>query len=206
MTRATTLWLVIVCVAILLSPFPPSLAKEASQAKEDVEVPVSSDASQNGVDVKEEPQQSPQGEEQERYSRIYKEYVDSFNKAENDEERERLRKKFEEETRAYQNSLAKEHENIKKGTIEKEKQALKSEYEQKMSQLKHNYEQNVRRLEQECRRDTLGSKEVFGEKSSGLNLEPAICQKKPLLEQEFSRDSRLLTNDYTTRLRALQRE
>lgn len=199
MAYTKTLWIVIICVAVLISPY-------TSLAKDDVKVPLSSDASQDGAGNQQEPPQSPQGAEQERYNRLYKEYVNSFNKAVNDEERERLRKKFEEDTKAYQKSLAEKNELIKRNTIDKERQALENEYQLKIGQMKQNHRQRVRRLEQECRRETLVSKEVFGERSSGLNLEPAICQKKPLLEQEFNRDLTLLTNDYNARMRTLQRE
>ena len=98
--------------------------------------------------------------------------MQSIDEAEGDEERTRLRREFEEETREYSNYQVEEKENLNKRNIEKERQTLKNEYHKKSRRLEQNHDKNVRLLEKECRRD------AFNLEKNRLDIEPDACKKK----------------------------
>ena len=200
MNRPMKFRLTVVSMLILLYSFSASLAKEAGREKVDAEPGLSSKTLKNGDAIKEGTPRSLRLEEQDRYHRLLKEYVQSLDKAESDEERSRLRRKFDEDTREYRTSLAKEKEDLKQRDIEKERQALESEYHKKLRLLEQNHDKKMRRLEKECRRVAIGVEKNW------LALNPAMCQKKPLLEEEFKRSLILLKNDYNAGLQELQRK
>ncbi len=189
--------LAITCMVTLLLSLNICYAKEADKSKDGAGPALHSDTRQSGGVVEEELPSSPRFDQQERYNRLHKEYVESINKAESDEERVRLQREFDEETREYRNSLA-EQEDGQERDIEKEKQALKDEYQMQLRQLEQDYDKNVRRLKEECRRD------AFGVELNRPDLEPAECKKLSSLENEFRRRSISLENDYKASLRELQ--
>lgn len=200
MNRPMKFRLAVVSMVILLYPFSASFAKEVGQAKVDVESGLSNDALKDEDAIKEGTPRSTRLDEQDRYHRMLIQYVHSFNKAESDEERNRLRRKFDEDTREYKNSLAEEKEDLKKRDIEKERQALENEYHEKLRRLEQNHDKKVRRLEQER------SELLIGADKNWSAQERAMGQKKPLLEVEFQRRLKLLKNEYNASLRELQRK
>lgn len=199
MNRPVKFLLAVVSMVILLYPFSASFAKEANQAKVDVEPGLSSDVVKDEGAMGEGTPRSTRLDEQDKYNRRYKEYVESINRAESDEERHRLRREFDEETRAYRNSLAEEKMNLEKRDIEKEKQILTNEYHKKLRQLEQTHDQRERRLDKECRRVAVGAEKNWE------TLEPAMCQEKTLREAEFKRSLKSLENDYNASLQELQK-
>jgi len=187
MNRPVKLKLAMIAVILLLVPFSVSFAQEAGRAKDDVEPGLNGDTLQ-----------SPQLEEQDRYSRLLKEYVESINNAQSDEERAELRKKFDEQTSEYRKYLAEEEESQKKREVEKEKQALEQEYNKKLRLMEQKHASEMQRLERECRKVAVGIEKNWG------SLEYAECQKKKSVEKEYQRQLKFLKNDYDTSLRVLQ--
>lgn len=199
MQRPVKYRLVITCMLTLLLSSNICYAKEADKSKGDAGPGLNSDTSQGGGVVDKELPSSPRFDQQQRYNRLYKEYVESINKAESDEERVRLQRKFEEETREYRHDLAEQEDRQDERDIEKKKQALQDEYQMQLRQIEQDYDKNVRHLKEECKRD------AFGVELNRPDLEPAECKKLPSLEKEFRRRSISLENDYKASLRELQK-
>lgn len=190
--------LAITSILTLLLSLNICYAKEVDKSEGDAGPTLNSDAGQSGGAVEKELPSSTRFDQQERYNRLLKEYVESLNEAESDEERLRLRREFEEETREYKQDFAEQKEDQEERDIDKEKQALKDEYHMQLRQLEQDHEQKVRRLREECKRD------AFGTEINRPDLEPADCKRLPSLEKEFRRRLISLENDYRNSLLELQ--
>jgi hypothetical protein len=191
MERSRKFRFAVMSIFILLYPFSFSCAMESEQGSDGVV------AESPGT---EEVVESPRWEDQDRYNRLLEEYAQSINEAETDEERARLRRQFEKETRDYTNYRIEEREVLKQSNIAKKKLALEDEYQKKARILKQNHNKKLQQAEAECRRD------AFGVDNNRLDLEPERCKKKPLIEKEFKRQSKALENDYNAKLRRLQKD
>jgi len=132
---------------------------------------------------------------------LLKEYTESINNAQSDEERAELRRKFDEQTIEYRKYLDEEGEALKKRELEKEKQALEREYNKKVRLLEQRHASEMQRLERECRQVSVG---VGVEKNWAALEPPAKCQEKKSLEKEYQRQLKFLKNDYDASLRVLQ--
>jgi len=147
-----------------------------------------------------EPQET-HAEEAERYTLLYKEYLEAVNNAESDEERTELRRKFDDETRSYQGFLAEEQQALQARERDGRVQALEDEYQKKVRVMQQEHDQEVRRVRAECRHSTPGADKNW------LALEAinaAECQKARSLEANHQRDLKNLEKDYAARLKALQ--
>jgi hypothetical protein len=200
MNRNARFGLVVVFMVLFMSPGVNSSAGETDQTKVDTKKVQNSDVMQGKGDG--EGSLSTQSDEEERYTRLYKAYVEAINKAKNDEERTELRRKFDKETRAYQESLTEEQEILKNREVERKTQALQDENQRKLRLLKQNHDKEVRRMKSECNQAATGMQKNW------LALEAvksSECrQKARTLEEAYQRDKRALENNYNAELNALK--
>ncbi len=200
MNRKARFGLVVVFMVLFLSPGVISSAGETDQAKVDTKTVQNNDVMQGEGAV--EGSLSAQSDEEERYTRLYKEYVEAINNAKNDEERTELRRKFDKETRAYQETLTEEQEILKNRAMERKTQALQDEYQRNIRLLKQNHDKEVRRMKSEC------SQAATGMQKNWLALEAvksSECrQKARSLEEAYQRDKRTLENNFNAELKALK--
>lgn len=140
-------------------------------------------------------------DEEERYIRLYREYLEAINNAESDEERLQLRRKFDQQTGAYQAFLAEEHEASRMKDMEKRVKAIQDDYQKKRMSLQQAHDREMRRIKAACREPV----SAVNKNWLGLEaIESTKCQQARALEETFRRDLLNVEKEYDAKLKTLQ--